>query len=102
MFPQFDSKVPLNKQNNRLSMATQAPTAKPSRKPQLTLSPTSEIDQVLGPKTVPASVVNFPTGVLEPEEIQYSSPQELEMLWEAANGQRPQNLFGTFNLRMTR
>ncbi|KAJ5308032.1 hypothetical protein N7476_008688 [Penicillium atrosanguineum] len=83
-------------------MHAETPAAKP-RRPQLTLStPSSDIDQALGPKTVPASILNFPAGVLEPEEIRYSSPQELELLWEAANGQRAQNLFGTFNMRMTR
>lgn len=101
MFPQFDPKLPVDKQNYHPSVPNEASVSKP-RRPQLTLSPTSEIDQVLGPKTVPASVLNFPTGVLESEEIRYSSLQELEMLWEAANGQRPQNLFGTFNMQMTR
>lgn len=103
MFPQFDPKIPLNKQDCHPSMSNDASAAKRARRPHLTLSPpTSEIDQVLGPKTVPASVLNFPTGVLEPEGIRYSSPQELEMLWEVANGQRPQNIFGDFNLRMTK
>ncbi|KAJ5577679.1 uncharacterized protein N7459_006643 [Penicillium hispanicum] len=101
MFPRFDPKVPLNKPKNPPQNSGTASTAKPQR-PHLTISPASEIDQVLGPKTVPASVVNFPTGALEPEEPRYSSAQELEMLWEAANGQRPQNIFGTFNLRMSR
>jgi hypothetical protein len=101
MFPQFDPDLPLNKQNLNHPMPTETPAAKP-RRPQLTLSPpSSDIDQALGPKTVPASVLNFPTEVLEPE-IRYSSPQELELLWEAANGQRAHNLFGTFNMRMTR
>lgn len=102
MFPQFDPNMLLNKQNYNPQVPVEAPAAKP-RRPQLTLStPSSDIDQALGPKTVPASVLNFPTGVLEPEEIRYSSPQELELLWEAANGQRAQNLCGTFNMRMTR
>lgn len=101
MFPKFDPKLPLNQQRGPPQMASEAPAARP-RRPQLTLSPTSEIDQVLGPKTVPASVLNFPTGVLEPEDIHYSSVQDLEVLWDAANGQRPQNLFGTFNMQMTR
>ncbi|KAJ5105928.1 hypothetical protein NUU61_003275 [Penicillium alfredii] len=100
MFPQFNPQLPLNKQPYHPETSEQP--VKPSRRPKLTLSPSSEIDQVLGPKTVPASVVNFPTGVLEPEEIRYSSPQELGMLWETANGQRPPNLCGSFNLRMTR
>lgn len=103
MFPQFDPKIPLNKQDCHPSMPNDVSAAKRSRRPHLTLSPpTSEIDQVLGPKTVPASVLNFPTGALEPEGIRYSSSQELEMLWEVANGQRPQNIFGTFSLRMTK
>lgn len=102
MFPQFDPKVPLNRQEYHPPMSNNALAAKSSRRPHLTLSPTSEIDHALGPKTVPASVLNFPTDVLEPEEIRNSSPQELEMLWEVANGQRPQNIFGTFNLRMTK
>ncbi|KAJ5137243.1 hypothetical protein N7526_003476 [Penicillium atrosanguineum] len=102
IFPQFDPKLPLNKQHFNPPMHAETPAAKP-RRPQLTLStPSSDIDQALGPKTVPASILNFPAGVLEPEEIRYSSPQELELLWEAANGQRAQNLFGTFNMRMTR
>ena len=102
MFPQLDPKLPLNKQNLNPLMSTERPAAKP-RRPQLTLlPPSSDIDQTLGPKTVPASVLNFPTGILEPEEIRYSSSQELDLLWEAANGQRAQNLFGTFNMRMTR
>lgn len=102
MFPRFDPKTSLNTQNNDSQMPTETPKPKPNRRPNLTLTTTSDIDHVLGPKTVPASVFNFPTGALEPEEIRYSSVQELEMLWEAANGQRPQNPCGTINLRLTR
>lgn len=101
MFPPFDPKLPVDKQNYHLRIPNGARPAK-SRKPQLTLSPTPEIDDALGPKTVPASVLNFPNGVLGSEETRYSSPQELNTLWEAANGQRPQNLSGIFNIRMTR
>ncbi|PWY80344.1 hypothetical protein BO94DRAFT_496807 [Aspergillus sclerotioniger CBS 115572] len=60
-----------------------------------------EIDQALGPKTVPASVMNFPVGVLDPVET-YSSQEELKSLWEVANGQRPRNIPGTSNLRIER
>ncbi|GLI72874.1 hypothetical protein PoHVEF18_001058 [Penicillium ochrochloron] len=78
------------------------PTKK-SRRPHLTLATSSsEIDHVLGPKTVPASVLNFPNGISDSEEIRYSTPYDLEVLWETANGQRPQSLAGTFNLRMSR
>ncbi|KAJ5648006.1 hypothetical protein N7490_004378 [Penicillium lividum] len=104
MFPQFDPNQPLDQQSYHPQMPSSAPDSngKASRRPKLTLSPTSEIDQVLGPKTVPASVLNFPIGVLDSEEARFSSPQELEMLYEAANGQRPENLHGAFNLRLTK
>ncbi|KAJ5174620.1 uncharacterized protein N7482_000497 [Penicillium canariense] len=102
MFPRFDPKLPLDKQNNQPQLPITSQQSKRSRRPHLTLTTSSEIDHVLGPKTVPASVLNFPNGVSESEEIRYSSPHELAMLWEAANGQRPQNLAATYNLRMTR
>ncbi|KAJ5918744.1 hypothetical protein N7454_009888 [Penicillium verhagenii] len=104
IFPQFNPNLPLNEQSYHPQVPSSTPHSKgkASRRPKLTLSPTSEIDQVLGPKTVPASVLNFPTGVLDPEEARFSSPRELEMLWEAANGQRPHDLFGAFNLRFTK
>lgn len=101
IFPRFDPNKPVDKQKYRPQISSNASMANPP-KPQLTISPTSEIDQILGPKTVPASVLDFPAGILEPEEPRYSSMQELEILWEAANGQRPQNLSGTFNLLMSR
>lgn len=103
MFPRFDPKLPLNNQITQSQMPSDDQPLKKSARPHLTLTTSSEIDHVLGPKTVPASVLNFPNGISDSsEEIQYSTPYELEMLWEAANGQRPQNLVGTFNLHMTR
>ncbi|CEJ56137.1 hypothetical protein PMG11_02358 [Penicillium brasilianum] len=102
MFPRFEPKLPLNNQTTRSPMPRDDKPSKKSRRPQLTLATSSEIDHVLGPKTVPASVLNFPNGISDSEEIRYSTPYELEMLWEAANGQRPQNLAGAFNLHMTR
>lgn len=51
---------------------------------------------------MPASVMNFPPGILESVEVQYSSTVELQGLWEAANGQRPENLSKNLNLRLTR
>lgn len=101
IFPRFDPQLPIDKQSYHPQRTHEAPVTR-ARKPQLTLATPSEIDQVLGPKTVPASVLDFPAGVLEPEEIRFSSLQELEMLWEAANGQRPQDLCGTFSMRMIR
>lgn len=120
MFPQIDPKVPLSQQIGRPHMSDSEPraptpsSAKRARRPKLTITPTSNstavptlapptnIDHVLGPKTVPASVLNFPTGVLETEEVQYSNAQELSTFWEAANGQRPENLCNKVNLRLTK
>ncbi|CAL5867500.1 uncharacterized protein PFLUO_LOCUS1719 [Penicillium psychrofluorescens] len=103
MFPQFDPKLALNQQQYCLQESKDAQPSRPARKPKkLTLNTTSDIDQFLGPKTVPASVLNFPTDDLESEEIRYSSTSELGILWQTANGQRPPELCGTFSLPMTK
>lgn len=103
MFPQFDPKLPFNQQVYNPQLPEAPRPAKSTRKPpKLTLSTNTEIDHVLGPKTVPASVLNFPTGALESEEVTYSSMEELKMLWETANGQRTRDLVETLNLRMTK
>jgi hypothetical protein len=103
MFPQFDPQLALNQQHYCLQESNESRPSRTARKPEkLTLNTTSDIDQFLGPKTVPASLLNFPTDALEPEEIRYSSTSELGILWETANGQRPPELCGTFSLRMTK
>lgn len=63
-----------------------------------------EIDRALGPKSVPASVIDLPIGRLDSAEVQYSSAAELRGLWEAAaNGQRPADMpDGLFTLRFAR
>lgn len=103
MFPQFDPSLPANQQSYQQQTPNNPRPTKSTRKPpKLTLTTSNQIDHVLAPKTVPASVLDFPTGSWEPEEVQYSSNEELMMLWETANGQRPENLVGTLNLRMTK
>lgn len=103
MFPQFDPQLGLNQQHYYPQRPSQNQPVDPSHKPdKLSISTSSGIDQALGPKTVPASLLDFPAGVLETEEFRYSSLQELGLLWEAANGQRAQSLDGTFNLRMSK
>jgi hypothetical protein len=100
MFPRYDFNLPLSQQKYYPQSSNDPRTrAKPR---ELTLSPAPAIDQVLGPKTVPASATDFPAEPLDSPGIRYSSPSELKSLWEAANGQRPQDLSGTFNLRMER
>lgn len=68
----------------------------------LTLSPEPEIDRDLGPKTVPASVMNFPAGIRESVEMRDSSTAELRELWDVANGQRMEGGLGRFCLRLVR
>ncbi|RAK98277.1 uncharacterized protein BO80DRAFT_388024 [Aspergillus ibericus CBS 121593] len=92
--PRYNLGLPVNQHYSEPSYSHQYP--RPDRSP-----PAPEIDQALGPKTVPASVMNFPADVLDPVES-YSSQEDLQSLWEVANGQRPQNLPGTFNLRVER
>ncbi|PYH82844.1 proline-rich protein [Aspergillus uvarum CBS 121591] len=101
MFPQYNPQLPLNQQAYYPQASGHTPRNY-SRPSNILLSPAPEIDQALGPKTVPASVLNFPSGVLDTPEMRYSSAEELRSLWEAANGQRPQNMPETFNLRLQR
>lgn len=76
---------------------------RPQPRPRgLTLSPEPEIDRDLGPKTVPASVMNFPAGIRESVELRDSSTGELRQLWDVANGQRMEGGLGRFCLRLTR
>ncbi|EAU35905.1 predicted protein [Aspergillus terreus NIH2624] len=99
IFPRYDPNVPLSQQK----YYPQLPNSPQGRRPRaLTLSPQPEIDRTLGPKTVPASVMDFPTDVLDQVEVRYSSTEELKDLWEAANGQRPKDLAETYNLRVAR
>lgn len=65
------------------------PGPRPQPRPRgLTLSPEPQIDRDLGPKTVPASVMNFPAGIRDSVEMRESSNAELGQLWDVANGQR--------------
>ncbi|KAF7586648.1 hypothetical protein BBP40_008539 [Aspergillus hancockii] len=99
IFPRYNPHIPLNQQEYYPQVSSNTRTHRPT---ELSFTPTPEIDRALGPKTVPASVMNFPTGILDPLETQYSSIAELKGLWEAANGQRPRDLAGSFNLRVAR
>jgi hypothetical protein len=102
MFPQYNPNAPLSQQQyyNGISNNFSRPRYKPANI-SLDISPAPEIDRALGPKTVPADVHDFPAGVLDPVEIEYSSLAQLKDLWEAANGQRP-DITGVFNLRVER
>lgn len=106
MFPQYNPNLPLNKQayfpqNRNSDNTSQESTSSSSgayREPPV---PPTEVDAALGPKTVPASVFNFPSGALSPR-VQYSTAEDLVTLWESANGQELRETLGTFNLRAER
>ncbi|KAH8695478.1 proline-rich protein [Talaromyces proteolyticus] len=102
MFPQYNPNVPLNEQqyfpqNGNLNSTTQ-PSGSSSTAARL---PPADVDVLLGPKTVPASVLNFPSDELSPR-VQYSTAEDLLTLWESANGQELQESLGTFNMRVER
>lgn len=101
IFPRYNPNLPLNRQEYypQLSNSNSRSRQKPKG---LVLSPEPEIDRALGPKTVPASIMDFPPGLLDSVGVQYSSAAELQGLWESANGQRPDNQTASFNLRLTR
>lgn len=111
IFPRYNPNIPLNQQHYypqsqpqpQPQLSKLPPFRHKPKPPDLTLSPEPEIDRDLGPKTVPASVMDFPAGVRDSGEmeIRYSSVDELKRLWEVANGQRPEGL-GEFNLRLSR
>ncbi|KAL4992580.1 hypothetical protein BDW68DRAFT_149191 [Aspergillus falconensis] len=102
-FPQFNPNAPLSQQqyNNRISNNFSRPRHRPADL-RLDMTPAPEIDRVLGPKTVPADVHDFPPSMLSPVEIQYSSLEQLKTLWDAANGQKASNLSEACTLRMER
>ena len=105
MFPQYNPNLPLNKQayfprNKDANIAPQEGSSTVGAGIREHVPPT-EVDVVLGPKTVPASVFNFPSGALSPR-VQYSTAEDLVTLWESANGQELQETLGTFNLRAER
>lgn len=105
MFPQYNPNLPLNKQayfpqnrdSNNISQGSTNSASGAYREMQVP----PEVDAVHGPKTVPASVFNFPSGALSPR-VQYSTAEDLVTLWESANGQELRETLGTFNLRAER
>jgi hypothetical protein len=100
MFPRYNPQLPLTHQAYfpRTMSASQPGSESPSLVGGV---PPSDVDVLLGPKTVPASVMDFPTNILSPR-IQYSNPEDLLGLWESANGQQLQESLGKFTLRMER
>jgi hypothetical protein len=102
MFPTYNPSVRLSQQQYYPQRFANAPIGIMSR---IEYSPSisSQHDNTLGgPRTAPSSIIDFPTDVLASRGPQFSSPRELETLWEATNGQAPENTVGDFNLQMAR
>src|SRR5256885_13775123 len=87
MFPTYNPSLGLNQQQyypqpvaELLRGNVSQQEYNPSRSP-------SRMDEALGgPRTAPASIVDFPSDVLSVKEPKLSSVRELEKLWTASNG----------------
>lgn len=106
IFPQYNPQLPLDQQayfpqGRGPHNQTQQSSSPAGRAVNTSHVPPSDADAVHGPKTVPASVLNFPIEDLSPR-LEYSTAEELLTLWESANGQELPESLGTFNLRMER
>ncbi|OXV08736.1 hypothetical protein Egran_03502 [Elaphomyces granulatus] len=99
IFPRYNPDQPLSRQEY---FPQNAGPNQQSNEVKSAAPGAADLDAILGPKTVPASVMNFPVDVFSYREVHFSSADELESLWEAANGQQSQNVLSTFNLPMTR
>ena len=107
VFPRYNPGVPLTKQSyypQRVKTPENIPERAISRNEYSpSAASVSRIDEIVGgPKTAPASVLNFPTDVLDVDPAPISTIGELKTLWEAANGQGPEFATESFNLKLSR
>lgn len=104
MFPTYNPSIPLSQQPYYPQRVTSLQGQVASREeysPHL-VSP-SHMDEVLGGvKTAPSSVLDFPMDDFNVKVPRFSSPQELDKLWEATNGQEPDEGLSSFDLQMSR
>ena len=110
IFPRYNPAIPLSQQNYRptqLSPKHIAPAhiSKEAYSPSLYStagSPSQASPGRVGCLSAPSAITSFPAGVLSNHRPQYSNPEELADLWEAANGQVTKETGKTFALRMSR
>lgn len=104
MFPTYNPSVPLAHQQYFPQRVTDIQRQNISREDYSpSVSSPSRMDSALGgPRTAPASMVDFPADVLALREPQFSTVPQLEKLWAATNGQEPDIVAGDFDLRMSR
>ena len=104
MFPTYNPNVSLHQQRYFPQRISNFQTENVSREDYgSSVASPSRLDNALGgPKTAPASIINFPADVLALKETHVSSVRELEKLWKATNGYEPDSTLGSFDLKMSR
>ena len=103
MFPTYNPSIRLSQQHYFPQRATDIQRENVSREDYIPSRSPSRLDEALGPRTAPASIVDFPIDIFAKREPTFSSVPELERLWAATNGGHdPETLAGDFDLRMSR
>jgi hypothetical protein len=104
MFPTYNPGIRLSQQQYYPQRVAELMRDNVSREDYIPSRSPSRLDEALGgPKTAPASIVDFPLDILAVKEPQFSSVAQLEKLWAATNGGHdPQTMTGDFHLRMSR
>jgi hypothetical protein len=104
MFPTYNPSLRLSQQQYYPQRVAELLRENVSRDDYIPSRSPSRLDEALGgPKSAPASIVNFPLDVLAVKEPQFSSVTQLEKLWAATNGAHdPETIIGDFDLRMSR
>jgi hypothetical protein len=104
MFPTYNPSRRLSQQQYFPQRVAELLRENVSREDYIPSRSPSRLDEALGgPRTAPASIVDFPIDVLAVKEPQFSSVPQLEKLWAATNGGHdPETLTGDFDLRMSR
>jgi hypothetical protein len=103
MFPTYNPSIRLSQQHYFPQRATDIQRENVSREDYIPSRSPSRLDEALGPRTAPASIVDFPTDIFARREPTFSSVPELEKLWAATNGGHdPETMAGDFDLRMSR
>lgn len=103
MFPTYNPSIRLSQQQYFPQRATDIQRENVSREEYIPSRSPSRLDEALGPRTAPASIVNFPMDIFAKKEPTFSSVPELEKLWAATNGGHdPETVIGDFDLRMSR
>ena len=109
MFPQYNPQIPLAQQQYRPNQATLASFRRDPASKEVTKTTVmypKSIQNLRDPTNqlspVSAGSATFPTTIQNMPPPQYSTPQELGELWDAANGQDIGDKGRTFALRMNR